>query len=234
MKRVLIFAMGRSGHHAIINWIAKNHTGRVEHHNHCCLDWDKGEINPWKGRVDIYNETLLGEEMIIKNIEDFDMDDFSIISDFDFVKRSSIYVVVRDHYNWIASSFKVGGYARDKMNTNFKDQRGSLKESRKAMWIKQMESCLSDDMFGNINYNSWVLDKTYRDNLCDDIGIDKGDNGLLDMSTYCNGSSFDKGNDVKGMDLMNRWKVFDNDKEYTDIVKEGKMVKLTKSFFNYK
>jgi hypothetical protein len=232
MKKILLLAMGRSGHHAIINWIAQNHSGPVEHHNHCCLGWENKTLLPWKNRIDKYNKKMAGEKMIIKNIEDFDMDDFDLIKDFDFVKGAQVYIILRDHYNWIASSFKTGGYAKEKMNAPLENQRGELKPSRKELWIKQAEHALNNK-FQSINYNKWTLDKSYRTELCSDLGLSKEDKGLLDMSRYCGGSSFEKGSSVETEKLMKRWQVFSEDQEYLKIVSDKKMVNLTEKFFGY-
>jgi len=80
-----------------------------------------------------------------------------------------------------------------------------------------------------INFNRWVLDKTYRKSIIDKIGFIFTDKGHNIMGAVGGGSSFDKykyAADASQMKLFDRWKFFKDNRlmqniyaHYPDIVK---------------
>lgn len=240
----LIFAMKRSGHHALINWIAQQSNNTVIHKNNCIHGWENKEFKPMVKRKQVFDKNTKSIDYIV-NIEDFDITDFKKydFKSFNFVKNSKVIIFVRDPYNWIASCYKrkweKGDY-RDVyfgLNRYYINDRKEKKPSRIILWKRQIMECLGYSQYINthyidINYNMWFSNKKYRKQIAEKLELNFTDKGINDVVNFGKGSSFDGiGKNAKDMQVFDRWKQFKNDSEYRSFF-DYDLIKLARKYFN--
>ena len=238
LMEILVIALARSGHHAVIHWLCKQLPGRVAYYNNC------NHLLQWRNKS-VYSNGVRPSTSHVYSFENFD------ISGFREIKLNGrfdkIIFVNRDPYNWLASSMARGG-ALSKPKKLFRPSEKQIKYlnywgnsmTRLDMYIQYMKQCLNEEdyigePFYHINYNEWFLDKGYRKKLCDELGLMFSDEGMDHVPPRGSGSSFD-GKKFRGrgsqMDVLNRWKSLQDNEEYgaclTDEIKE-----YSKKYFNF-
>lgn len=229
-REILVLSLSRSGHHAIINWIAEQTPGYVFHHNNCTKGWEQGILKSETGRITTYQNGPESETHIY-SIETFDMDDLpKIRQEFD-----QTLVIVRDPWNWIASCFKGGGEGRTQLTTPFLNERGEEKPGTIELWKKQVRACLGAHTFISVNFNDWTSRSTsYRFFLADRLGIPFTDEGREVMPPFGGGSSF-TGMNFQGtasdMGVLERWKVLQFNEEYLSIISDPELNQLGRDYF---
>ena len=85
-------------------------------------------------------------------------------------------------------------------------------------WKSHAQVYLGDNEFTKINYNEWVQSADYRKGLCETNRWMFTDDGFEEVSSYGNGSSFDKmshNGAASSMKVLERYKQFDIS-EYVD------------------
>lgn len=235
IKNIYIFyAAPRSGHHAIIHWLASHLKGDSLYFNKCHVEDNKivnasknhsiylyknSEIVTNKAEIEtkisniIYNFETSGSKKHIEEIR-------KIFKPTD--KITSI-CVNRDHYNWTASFYKKHSSYIE--NSAFKQK-----------WINNINCSIEGIYDIDINFNKWFVNRSYREIVIkklDLIFTDKGKNFVMDEGS---GSSFDKLNyqfDAEKMDVLNRWKSFVNDEAYLEYVSDIELATLTKKYFDF-
>lgn len=132
-------------------------------------------------------------------------------------------VVLRDPFNWATSLCKDPGRAK-KLN-EFID-----------LWISVAESFFinkPNDLYFPVNYNKFVEDKSYRNELSDFINEDFCDNGMNKVSSK--GSSFDNhkfDGRAKEMKVNERWRKLPNN-VLKEISKNRKLIELSEEIFDF-
>jgi len=237
-KRILVMAIARSGHHAVVHWICKNLYGNVSHYNNCnhLLQWRNKSTYMNGGRVAV---------AVLCSVENFDLRGFEKLG---FSNRfTHIVFVNRDPYNLFASSLarKKGLSLVDK---TFSPSQKNIKYTpyhcgtmtRQDMFVQYTKQCLGEiDLIGepiiDINYNKWFVDKDYRMGICDKLGMNYNDEGLDYVSPRGGGSSFDKekfrkrGNE---MDVLNRWKHFGDSDRFKELLTD-EIKEYSKRYFDF-
>jgi hypothetical protein len=226
MTDYLIFAMSRSGHHAVINWIMVNTTKKVTHFNNCIKGWDKGDIQPLNGKV----ETQKGVDghITLRNIEDMDIHNIPKLPK---IGDYRIITINRDPLNWICSSIKNGGHTNVNLDNEWTDEVGNKMRNRIAAYKDLMIISKVQEVI-DINYNDWFSDEEYRKELSDRLGLDSHDKGLNKLSNWGGGSSFSqkKVTDGRKLDVLNRWKTMSDNPRFKSLIDDD-LKKITKEYF---
>jgi len=242
----IVFSLSRSGHHAVMNWIAEQYDGPLTFHNHCIKGWENNELKPYKGRKKHYtskNKTRSGD---MYSIEDFDMSDYHFVQNskqFKEAENKYCIIIVRDLYNLLASCLKSYPRTAVKYKEGIVDDRGVKKENNVILWTKQIQECLGDTNVIDdckkvfISYNDWFSDKEYRKQICEELDIEFTDSGLQAVPNFGGGSGFDKlrkNNKAQSMDVLNRYKKFLTNGSWIDIISSNKSIiaDLNKRMFN--
>lgn len=215
-KTILVIGTKRSGHHAIIGWLARQMPETVVHHND--VDAEKLSV----GRIAYFGgikETIYNGNHLNKAIYSFEDISLNKIEEIEQRFETTTIVVLRDIRNTLASLIK---------STPLKHIRKRLEASTKA-WHEYAYDFISGQYTNRkyILYDKWFENEHYRYTLCSDFNITFTDAGLNIVSKNANGSSFDhmryQGN-AQGMDVLNRWKAYNNNRYfkefYTDELKE--------------
>ncbi len=242
---IVVLAMRRSGHHAVVNQLCYQ-IGNVLHLNNCTINRN-GTIVPIMGGVRLYDERgvmntgaqsyeqyfkLMAEIKFMPNMV-YSFEDAAISINFPkWVEPHRSYTtvcVVRDPFNWLASSLQHGGRMTDNTALRIK------------LWKKQVLQCLSPDTypyghFVDINYNRWVLDRTYRQQVSDRLGLDYSEEGLNEVLKFGPGSSFD-GTQFDGkaseMKVLERWKFYEHDEQYRSYFEDRELIDLSARYFEF-
>ena len=201
-QRFVVLAMRRSGHHAVINWLCRQHGHRVIFHNLC------GIKNIGGSEIRVYGNGN-GTHRHIHNFENFDLEKINHLC----VKTpfSRFILVMREARNWIASCLKRRETARYEYE---KDVFRKLPE-RMALWKQHAAMALERPAWLTvILFDRWFSDAEYRQWICRRLDLPFTDAGLNEVVRFGNGSSFD-GIDFDGraqeMDVLKRWKEFEHD-----------------------
>lgn len=226
MTDYLIFAMSRSGHHAVINWIMANTSKKVTHYNNCIKGWDGGEINPLNGKVETKNGK--GGHITLRNIEDMDTHNMTKIPN---IGDYRIITINRDPLNWICSSIKNGGHTNVNLDKNWTNEVGHQMRDRISAYKSLMSISDLEEVI-DINYNLWFSNEEYRKELAERLSLDSYNKGLNQLSNWGGGSSFSKKNikDGRKLDVLNRWKSMSDNPRFKSLV-DDELIKITKNDF---
>lgn len=226
MASYLILSMKRSGHHGFVNWLCKQH-GDITHINNATNGWEDGNFTG--GKVTKYG---FGVDTCV-SIEDFDIDDWDKFK-FDRMGFTHVVVFIRDFRNWLASCLKRREYSGDYRDVYealtcqaYRNDRGDVKPNRIELWKKHIRLFDSNPHgFHLVSYNKWVTDKLYRADIAQAMGVAFTDEGLREVSTFGQGSSFDGTNhsNIDDMDVLKRYQQFEDDEEYKKIISDHKLL----------
>jgi len=222
-KILFLFSIGGSGQHAVMRWLCKQAEPAI-YYNNCTICSteilhrnaiaefveDKAKNmrhNKCELQLDIEEYNLLIYNFINKSPSDH----WDIETSFD--KECLFSVVVRDHYNFVASRFSKG------LKRNL--------EKMLDVWKKHILLCLEQpNNFIDINYNNWHSDKNYRISLCERLNIPFTDAGFYDVP-FVGETKFDD------KEYNNRWERYTDNKRYSNIVNNKELVELSKKYFNF-
>lgn len=215
--KYMVLAMGRTGHHAIIQWILENLSGKVTIANNCTNGWEHHKHLPRK--TIIVNSPGEGEHTI-SNIEDFYLPLWKKYNMDDWENYDHIITVKRSPKNWLASSIAAGGWAN-----NYLDQKPPTKEKelfvdRITAYIKYLQNYkFTKQKVVLINYDYWCDFEKYRIGKGDQIGLQNAKN----IPAHCKFSSFGKNRDYTGdrYNLLSEEQKNRYDKQSQRIVEKG-------------
>lgn len=227
MNNYLVFAMSRSGHHAVINWIMANTNKKFTHYNNCIRGWSDGHIKPFRGKVE--QKGGEGGHIVLKNIEDMDTNNMNKLPNLEDYR---IITINRDPLNWIASSMKNGGHTNQNLDKDWTDEVGNKMRNRIACYKSLMSISELDEVI-DINYNKWFSDEEYRKKLAERLGLDSHHKGLNKLSNWGGGSSFTKKRvqDARKLDVLNRWKLMEDNERFKSLIDDD-LVKISKKHFD--
>lgn len=237
MRKILVIAIARSGHHAFVHWMCSQLDGATVFHNNCNhLLQDRAKTFYGKGPI----------KNLVYSFENFDLNGFK-----DYFPKNPFDEVIifnRDPYNLFASSLKKGTKlsiidkpfysSQDKIK--YKDYHcASL--SRLDLFFQYMEQSLKEKdylevPFIDISYNEWFSSIEYRKLICQKLDLNFSDKGKEDVSTFGNGSSFDftsKNGDASSMDVLSRWESFIDNPKFKKIISNKKIPYYSKKYFNF-
>ncbi|MBI4026214.1 MAG: hypothetical protein HY360_14600 [Verrucomicrobia bacterium] len=217
--------MHRSGHHAIINWVAGLFEGEVLFANNVAYDDRRYE------RYQFLNPPVAGAEYrdaYIFNVEDTDL--ATVVSDMEGNRwgtrlgpsdRVFNVLVVRDPLNMFASRMRhksphISNLTEDSINRWKQHAREHLSRS---------ELLPADTI--HIFYNAWFESAEYRKDLAKRIGMPFNDKALNVVAQWGGGSTFNKlsydGN-AQAMGVLTRWKDCQDDPVYRSLILEDEEI----------
>lgn len=263
-KEIRIFGIKRSGNHAIINWLFNQIPDKAVFLNNCysagkklnlyegvgtinCKGmnyWDFKkkwlffESNPFKEQKTIaysredkrFNNQKLKEypkEALIISFENKDIEKMTTMLDERHDQLVGLsgeifsFIIIRDPFNSFASIYKKWG---KKNLIRFV-----------PMW-KQYANMLikSEQNFGSILYNQWLIDESYRRKITEKLRIPFDDSGKDKVANFGGGSSFDgASNQVQAKDLkvLSRWQIFENDPYFRSFFQDSEIIELSEKIF---
>lgn len=240
-KEFRIIGLRRTGNHAIINWIRKQHVGEVWHLNNLPVNQ-----HPYRFLYLHYPKQHLQQEAwrnfvkkdcLIYSYEDYSLEQLTAHSiekrhDFYFGKTAQRYdiVILRDPFNLLASRLK----------RNMKQVK-ALHQSIIDLWIEYAKEYLGKTQYFKdnkivLNYNLWCSDKNYRRQIASQCKFDFSDLGFNEVKSYGGGSSFD-GRQFDGkanqMNVLNRWQYFSNDISYRKLLDNDELLEYSEQIFGH-
>ena len=240
-KEIRVIGLRRSGNHAIINWIRKQHTGEVWHLNNIVVS-----ENPYRLLYETYLRDHLRREalgdFVKKDCLIYSYEDYSLeqILDREFEKKHDLYLgksstrydllILRDPFNLLASRLK-----KDYLEVKGDNQ------TVISLWIAYAKEYLGETNFliNNkvcVNYNQWFVDVNYRQQLAEQLNCQFSDAGINQVKGHGGGSSFEgKEFDGKGttMDVLNRHKKFEDNPDYQNLLKNEELLDYSRRIFGH-
>lgn len=254
-------ALQRSGQHAVINWLCEQ-LGSVIHFNHCTFMRKRLTMMPVpvSGRYVTYSDQGKTDSGIIASNKDktaleaffnqlADIDLYqNIIYSFEDWNLQDIYLqklihnhnlkvilILRDPYNWLASSFK---HHDNKAPTTV------LKEKKRRL-ISYLEQVLNiNDYLKHdvvaIDFSQWLVSTQYRKEIMEHLGLTfskSSEVSVEEVQPFGGGSSFD-GQTVDPHMLRKsvneRWRSYEENQEYRALLEDDNLENLALQFFNFK
>ena len=171
-SHIKIYGMMRSGHHAIMEWIAAQFYKKAAVFHRPNLE----QVEKFKN--------LNSSKYVIYNCEDY----------IPQIKDGLNILVLRDLYNLFASRLRHQTDYFDESKKNHKkctSEFGLFTKPALSLW-KTYATCYQSKKWFNINYNKWFSNKEYRKSLSKQLGGTFNDSTIQNVSVYGGGSSFDK------------------------------------------
>ena len=243
---LIVLAMRRSGHHAVINQLCYQ-LGHVVHLNNCIVRGFLRRAYPRSGRFRHYRDGKVYDSGVqsfwqyrrtiaqcssVPNLV-YSFEDVVPSVDYrpfvDPHKSLVTLCVVRDPFNWLASSLQRG------------QQMTRALKHRIDLWKQQVEQCLTPDrypfgVFVGVNYNAWVNSQTYRGKLSERLGLAYSEVGRDEVIDFGVGSSFDGkrfDGQASAMPVLERWKAFADDSRYRALVQDTQLVEFSERYFDF-
>ena len=239
---VRFFALRRSGHHAIINWLAYHFQVRpvfiegvvpfkdpyidIDSQLRCILMGDQYRK---------YNHRTLRQlrdrpKYLIMNFEEQPIAP-DYIDDKFIGKSARVYnaVVLRDPFNWMASRYQV---ANSKLVLRPNSDAICLWKQYAREYLGMTNTLINKV---SINYNQWFQSEVYRRSISDIFKLPFTDKGLEQVPDAGRGSSFDQrlfDGKAQQMDVLGRWRKFVGDPQFVSIFKDDELIWLTKQCFS--
>jgi hypothetical protein len=253
-----IFALRRSGHHAVMNWLRYQIPGR-----HGLLNDCRPGVNPFEGaqldgsRV----EGLFGAHKLIRtrleapgtfsykgsllyNFEDFDLRGLPATMTLDDERRwlgrsrrRMDVLILRDPFNLLASKLK---WAYGEVERPSKPTLEGVVANRDLWKVHAQEYLGKTDFLSErvaLSYNDWFRDREYRDRMAAELGFVNRDIGVEEVAKWgpsvtadsFDGLAFD--GRAQAMKVLERWKRFENDTFYRDLVADPELHDLSQEIF---
>ena len=229
VKTYRIFGLCRSGNHGIIGWLINKFDNKVIHHNNIIFNPKKKKFVGTEAPR-IYRNTL-PLDALIYSYEDYDYEKyFTEYCKYQEQTKDINIFIVRDAYNLFAS--------RNKKALQSQHKRLKVTPEFARLWKVFIKEAYGETSFTNnktvINYNQWVKSKEYREEISKKLNVCQEKDNVNILTNDGNGSSFDgfkyKENPQK-MDVLNRWKHFENDKNFMSIFDDEELVELSQKYF---
>ena len=243
-----IISIPRSGHIAILNWLAGQesceyvNSGRAIHDEQMGFSAQVGDhsmlICPHRrdGYLDLAHKELIRKHLhpdktLIIDNQSFDYGriekNYQILPENFEIRLDKVYniVVLRDAFNNLASYMKLTKRYRDRTIENW----GKFKEN----WKTQAREVLNPTFTIPILYNKWKVSSEYRRSICVLLGLRFTDFGFNRVPHNGSGSSFDEMNyDGKAseMNTLKRYEEEEKDGLFLELI-DQELVDLTRKVF---
>lgn len=253
-----VFALRRSGHHAILNWI--RHQLPVRHW--LLNDCDMG-ANPFDGavlssslvqgrwhehRVFYLDREKAGRHVykgaLIYNFEEPDLSRVPVVMPIadeqawiGASQRRHDVLMLRDPFNQLASKLK---WAYGDVERPSKPSLDEV-EAARDLWKMHAREFLGETSYltdrVTLSYNDWFLDRSYRDRKADELGFVNRDVGLDEVARWgptLSKDSFDGlryDGRAQEMKVLERWRRFEADAFYRTLVDDGELHDLSHRIF---
>lgn len=250
-----VFALRRSGHHAILNWIRYQLPDRYCFLNECQVGKNpftscsraNSLVKHWAGEHRYLNwkQEQRGcwakKGILIHNYEDGDFRDYlqqaTPNQEQAWIGSSARHLsilILRDPFNLFASKFR---WARGKTLTPDFSHLQTLPQ----LWKVYAKEFLNQTHFleekVNISYNDWLVDQSYRDQIASQIGFKNQDLGLDEVAKWGPttwGDSFDGlkfDGQARQMKVLERWRQYQDDPLFRSLFQDAELWELSRSIF---
>jgi hypothetical protein len=230
-ENIFVISMMRSGHHAVLNWFARNQLRPIMHFNDCRIEC--GVLRPDPPNLVMYYDGAIGRYLLNEppsRLEDLSKDCATTIFSFEerdpgYIVRAAeiaqptkIILVVRDAFNFVASCMK-----HAEKYPGVKAKIIDTMASRLDIWLNHARELQegSDGIRSAINYNFWFSRKSYRDAVASRYGFINHDIGVEEVMLFGHGSSFDDhkyADQASRMGVLNRWEEYRNDPQFRSYI----------------
>lgn len=233
LGHTIVIALARSGYHGIVQWIGENYPSATLFHNN---------VNQylWPRRVQYFGSSAVHHSLY--SLENFDINGYE--ETFGHMPFDKIVLVMRDPYNWLASSLAKGGNLA-KVEETFEPSELPYNKyfcqsmSRLGMYKEYMreiegETNLLPDNMEFINYNKWFASGRYRIELSKRLGMPPTESLPGIVPNYGGGSSFsgmDKRKNPEDLGVLTRWDRFKDNDYYWSLLDDD-MHRWGSKYFN--
>lgn len=222
----VIFALRRSGHHAILNWIARGIPNKTKHLNDVKLKGTSVSGNITRN----FNGKAKGPEVLIVNFETSSIDRIDEIK-WDKIneikgKRIVFIYVERDPLNWMASTLQIRRKRKKKKGL------GPIQHMIFQYKLNHKLARERDDVLV-IEFNKWFSDKKYRNEIAEELGFVNKDTGVDSVAREGGGSSFSgtsHNGKAKNLKVLERWKQFKSDKTFLAFAQDKEIEEIAKYY----
>jgi len=260
-REIRVFAMHRSGHHAIINWIIYQVKGR-----HCFLNGSLPDTNPFASckrgesitgtRVFHHSRLCWNQEtsgrlskkgVLIYNYEGIHFKD-ALTQHFEdnhdrwlgqSVCRLNV-LILRDPFNFLASKLIWEYYKRGKDKMHLTPR--TLELWKVHAWeFLGVTNYLRNKV--TISFNKWFVDQDYRMSIASALGLQWSDRGLNRIAkwgpvvfTVEGKGTFDSmkyDGKAQEMKVFERWKKYQDDPIFLSLLKDDELFNLSERIFGY-
>lgn len=235
-QELRVLAMRRSGHHAVMHWIARQQEGPALFLNSCELDGDGRLIgnrfsryyglSPAEQERDRAGDTV-AKDLLIFNVEQCGIEEFAALMRAarppGRSRRVRHLIVVRDPFNWAASQLGTLGIY-------------TLEEGLIETWKGHLRECLGrtrvlPDPLA-VDFTRWVDDEGYRRRLAAELGLAFSDRGFREV-LLPGGSSWSS-DEVRADNSVTgeRWRKFVGVEEFWANF-DAETLELAEAFFGF-
>ena len=246
-KEIKLIGLRRSGNHALINWILNQHFGLVNF----CNDLLPGqppeealtkETRFNHKRTDVFeNPSYPEQKCLVYSYEDQPLE--QVFGEEATANRNAQVggsaiafegLIVRDPFNQLASWMVWDGNAGQKFRGNAEYRKFIIER-----WKSYAREALGETQFLKrnktvLNYNHWVTNPEYRQQLAHDLLLHFTDEGVSEGNYYGKGSSFSPG-DGSGKDrqkgVLERWQKLRDNETYQSIFQDGELIAISNKLF---
>ena len=161
--------------------------------------------------------------------------------------QSKNFLLIRDHYNWLASLGTVRGlpwHIESSSHLWPEHRKGTRIEAMLQLWKEQAEYALSGRKeFTILKYNKWFSSIRYRKSIIKSLGLTFSDENIDHVEDRGGGSSFDACNfstRAQKMKVLARYKTpvrgekAIDKPEYRKLICNKRLVELSRELFNFK
>jgi hypothetical protein len=246
----MIFGTKRSGHHAVVDWLAGLEPAlEITHLNDCSVEdiasmpHESCVIPSARSLPKLLNEDKAnkavhvyrpgaGEKLRFLSYEEIPLERIVDIPESHETDR--LVFVLRDAANFFASLKKGLDYFRDKPFTH--EAFGGMLEVYKGYLREALGRTDQLGALGEkavfISYNRWHLDKEYRQSIAEGLGLGYRDADRREISPYGPGSSFDGRYvpDARQLDVLGRWRYYATREKFWEALEERELRELEEAF----
>jgi hypothetical protein len=239
-----VSGLARSGHHAVLYWLAGMMPAKV-------IFFNTPDYNALKeGFIDAPSSPVIFNDHLPGNIDIFNLENRTV-RETSAVKLSPLFekpvftvYVIRDVYNNLASctgsTLKRKDFSQAEMTARL--------HQRCKCWINHAENALlysripegtvSEDLMYFIKYPDWRTDEEYRRTVADQLGLEYNEKYLDYIPGHGDGSSFSGlkyQNRAYLMDVNRRYKQMKDNKLYLSLFRNfPEMEKLNEKLFGFR
>ncbi len=249
---ICIVACKRSGHHAILNWIAEQFAAEPYVLNNCRVGESpftetrrrlerRGSVDEAEACRAEESGALTEKRLLIYNFEDCDLR--AVFSPEERSRRERALgpsrtrlnvVVLRDHYNLFASRLH-----RVRLGSDVPRERLDKALAARDLYVQYARECLGETSIVDepcipVLYNHWFTDAAYRRDLSARLGGTFRDDSMRRVAAHGEGSSFDGvafGGRADEMAVLDRWRGLASNHFYRAIVGDAAMRRCTARLF---
>ena len=245
VKKIMVAAMHRTGHHAVAIWLLHQLSGISDFSVKTIAQWffylqnnkgvsylannplktgdkehpDKADFSNFLKAYHQTNSSLTN--MVIGTHEQAGIKDtvWACGTSDIFAVNCDLIVVLRDFKNWVASCVKMA--QRD--SQVLKEE--MLSEEKIKLYMDHCKHyyVLKDDHY--VLFNKWARDERYRREIAEGLGLEFTDAALNQLSPFGGGSSFSNMMYLKNANIMrvnDRYRGMVGNPDYEKIIKENK------------